>query len=440
MRATGEDGSARRGTSGSSPWRAAGLALGCLAAVGATAVVFLSDDPTVLRIAVVSVAWACLLAAFATARPAGDDDTGARAEADLRAAHRRELADVRDSERERTDRVRRDAEDAMRRELDALRGELAGLREGLSGLGALRQEVAAVGALSGELRGELAELTGLRADVGRLRAELTGQLSGQLSGEMRVERVVMHAQSVRTGPGREALEPATSAWSADVARGLSGGWPAAPAPATVAVEASRPEPLTELRPEPPAAVRPEPRPAARLDPLPAVRPEPRPEPVPAAVAPRPRPAVPVPPPGRPAAGSPREWLAARGMIDDRPAVPPAPVPPAAVPPVAVPAAPVPPAQHRRRTDPPPLPAPATYEQATVQRPAVHAAAAGHGATAVPVVPPVVTPTPVEPAADDPGAARLAQILAESGVRPGGRRRRYREDDAGEDVLARVLGR
>ncbi|MGX5657152.1 DUF6779 domain-containing protein, partial [Geodermatophilus nigrescens] len=215
MRSTGEDGPARRGAGGSSPWRVAGLALGCLAAVAATAVVFLSDDPTILRIAVVSVAWACLLAAFATARPAADDDgAAARSEADLRAAHRREVAEVRDAERERTDRVRRDSEDAMRRELDALRGELAGLREGLSGLGALRQEVAAVGALSGELRGELAELTGLRADVGRLRAELTGQLSGQLSGEMRVERVVMHAQSVRTGPGRETLEPATSAWSA----------------------------------------------------------------------------------------------------------------------------------------------------------------------------------------------------------------------------------
>ncbi|WP_336030143.1 DUF6779 domain-containing protein [Geodermatophilus sp. FMUSA9-8] len=416
MRATGEDGPARRGAGGSSPWRAAGLALGCLAAVAATAVVFLSDDPTILRIAVVSVAWACLLAAFATARPADDDGAAARSEADLRAAHRREVAEVRDAERERTDRVRRDSEDAMRRELDALRGELAGLREGLSGLGALRQEVAAVGALSGELRGELAELTGLRADVGRLRAELTGQLSG----EMRVERVVMHAQSVRTGPGREALEPATSAWSADVARELTGAWPAAPAPATVAAPASRPEP----RPEPVAA------------------------PVPSPVAARSRPAVPVPPPARPAAGSPREWLAARGMLDDRPAVP-----PAAVPPVPLPAAAerVP---HRRRTDPP-APAhraPAPSEQVTVQRPAVHATAAGHGATAAPGVPPVVAPAlapapspapapvAVVTGGDDPGAARLAQILAESGVRPGGRRRRYREDDAGEDVLARVLGR
>jgi uncharacterized protein DUF6779 len=401
MRTTGVDGAARRGrdVAGGSRRRAVGLAVGCLAAVGATAVVFLSDDPQVLRIAVVAVAWACLLAAFATARPVRDDDepAGPAREADLRADHHRELAAVRETER--GERVRRDAEDAMRRELEALRGELAGLREGLSGLGALRQEVAAIGALHGDLRGELAELGPLRADVGRLRAEVTGQLSG----EMRVERVVMHAQSVRTGPGREPLEPATAAWSADVARELSGGWPAVPPP-TVAVEAAR--------------VEPEPRPA--------------PQPVPVA---RPLPAVPVPPPARPA-GSPREWLAARGMLDDAPAVPAA----AGRPPL-----------HRRRTDPPaPPPSPGTHEQATVQRPAVHATAAGHaGATASAVsvppvsVPPVVPPAAVTaavPPADDPGAARLAQILAESGVTPGGRRHRYRDEDAREDVLARVLGR
>jgi hypothetical protein len=120
------------------------------------------------------------------------------------------------------------------------------------------------------------------------------------------------------------------------------------------------------------------------------------------------------------------------MLDERPAVPPAAAPPAAAPPAAG-RSPL----QRRRTDPP-QPAPRvtpTSQQPTVVRPAVHATAAGHaGATASAVA------TPVPAAADDPGAARLAQILAESGVRPGGRRRRYREDDAGEDVLARVLGR
>ncbi|SNS72405.1 hypothetical protein SAMN04488107_3567 [Geodermatophilus saharensis] len=371
MRTTGEGNGGPR-----SSRRVAGLALGCVAAVGATAVVFLSDDPQVLRVAVVAVAWACLLAAFATARPARparDDDrtpgaagpagtgsaVGAQREAELRAAHRRDLDTLRETERRRTEQVRRDAEAAVRRELEALRAEVAGLREGLSGLDALRREVAATGALHAELHAGLAGLGALRADVGRLRAELGDRLAGPLSGEMRVERVVMHAQSVRTGPGREPLEPATAAWSADVARELTGDWPAVPAPpAPVAVPAA-----------------PEPAPVAR-----------------------PLPAVPVPP------------AADRG----HPA--------------------------RRRTDAPAAPhAPATYERPTVQRPAVHTVAAGHaGTTAVPAGPAAGSP-------DDPGAARLAEILAESGVRPGGRRRRYRDDGSDDgtpdqDVLARVLGR
>ncbi len=331
MRTTGDHGGPAPGDGRRrDPRRVAGLALGSLAAVAATAVVFLSDDPHVLRIAVVAVAWACLLAAFAAARPAPDlPGPGTACDADLLAAHGRELAAVRDTERERSERLRRDAEDAMRRELDALRAEVAGLREGLSGLDGLRRDVAAVGALHGDLRSELAELSGLRADVGRLRTELTDRsTAGQLSGEMRVERVVVHAQSVRTGPGREPLEPATAAWSAGVARELSDGWPAVPPqPATVVADVDRLEP----RPAPP-------------------------------------------PPGR------------------------------------------------RRTDPPAgLRPPAAYEQVTLQRPAVHATAAGHaGAPAPPV------PVAVGAPDDEAGSARLAQILAESGVTPGGRRRRYRE--------------
>ncbi|MGY1670906.1 DUF6779 domain-containing protein [Geodermatophilus sp. SYSU D00710] len=383
MRTTGEDGGARRAASGAgASRRVAGLALGCLAAVAATAVVFLSEDPQVLRIAVVSVAWACLLAAFATARPARDDDepAGAADRADLHAAHQRELAAVRDTERERTDRARRDAEAAVRRELDALRGELAGLREGLSGLDDLRREVTAAGALQRELHAGLSGLGALRADVGRLRAELTGQLGGPLSGEMRVERVVMHAQSVRTGPGLEPLEPATAAWSADVARELSGRWPAVPA-STVAVGVARDEPRPDPWPEPPLPPPPPPAPVARS--LPAVP----------------------PPPPRPA-DSPREWLAARGMLDDAPAVP-APADRAPL--------------GRRRTDlPVDLPVPVTTERPTVQRPAVHAVAAGHAGASTP------SPGRAADIPDDPGAARLARILAESGVTPGGRRRRYRE--------------
>ncbi len=295
--------------------RVAGLLVGCAAAVAATAVVFLSDDPQVLRVAVVAVAWACLGAAFAAGRRPEPEP-----EPELQV---------------------REAEAAVRRELEGLRSELAGLRRDLTGLDALRTEVAAVGALRADLaelaglRGDLAELAGLRADVGRLRAELTERHAGEVhhAGEMHVERVVMRTQSVRGG--REPLEPATAAaWHAGVTREL-GGWPGTPeAPAVVT-------PATVAVP----VVSPEPEPVAR---------------------------VLTPPPVPVDAGAPR----------------------------------------RRRTDlPPPV------EQLTVERPTVHAAAAGHGGYAAPL--------PQDD--EDAGAARLAEILAESGVTPGGRRRRYREE-------------
>ncbi|MGY1774657.1 DUF6779 domain-containing protein [Geodermatophilus sp. SYSU D00804] len=322
--------------------RVAGQVLGCALATAATAVVFLSDDPQVLRVAVVAVAWACLGAAFTAGRrpePDGGGPDVAALEARLRRAHEaerdREAAAHRESERQLEARVRGESEASMRRELDGLRSEVAGLRGDLAGLGALHAEVAAIGAL----RTDLAELAGLRADVGRLRAELTERSAGELSptgelhhaGEMHIERVVMRTQSVRTG--REPLEPATAAWHAAVPREL-GGWPGpsdgpgAAVPATVAAPLPAPEP--------------EPEPVARV-------------------------------------GTP------------------------------------PPVPRRRRTDlPADLLPPAPQEQLTLERPAVHAAAAGHGGHAVP------------PADDEAGAARLAQILAESGVTPGGRRRRYRD--------------
>ncbi|GAB3317035.1 hypothetical protein GCM10027451_34490 [Geodermatophilus aquaeductus] len=330
--------------------RVAGLLVGCVAAAAATAVVFLSDDPQVLRVAVVAVAWACLGAAFATGRrpeaAAAEGRDVAAVEAELRRTYdaelEREAAVHRQAELELELQVRGEAEAAMRRELDGLRSELAGLRGDLTGLDALRTEVAAVGALRADLaalaglRADLAELAGLRGDVGRLRAELTERQTGELhhAGEMHVERVVMRTQSVRTG--REPLEPATAsaaqvAWHADVTREL-GGWPGTGAPATVAVP----------------VVSPDPEPVAR---------------------------VLTPPPVPVDTGAPR----------------------------------------RRRTDlAADLLPPAPAEQLTAERPSVHAAAAGHGGYAVP------------PAEEEAGSARLAQILAESGVTPGGRRRRYRD--------------
>ncbi|MEX5720826.1 DUF6779 domain-containing protein [Geodermatophilus maliterrae] len=385
-----------QGTAGSPRLRAAGLAVGGLLALAATAAVFLTDDPQLLRIAVVAVAWACLAAAVAAGRRPGDtpEDTPqadtAAVEAELRRAYDRELerevAARQQYELELENQVRREAEEAMRGELEALRSELAGLREGVSGLTALREELAAVGAL----RGELAELAGLRADVGRLRAELTEQRSG----EMHVERLVMRTQSVRTTPGREPLEPATAAWHADVARDLGAGWPVLSLDDRRAEEsretAARPE-VVAAPPSPPV-LRPEASSTGTVVETvaaPAVVREPEP-------APRPLPPVPA---------------------DDGPAL------------------------RRRRTDPvsAPVPAPVPAEQLTIERPAVHTAAAGHAAGSRPVPSSAPVP-PVVPEPDDAGATRLAKILAESGVTPGGRRHRYRDEGDGDDVLARVLGR
>jgi uncharacterized protein DUF6779 len=361
MRTTGDaaDGGART-TARPSGLRAAGLVAGCLLAVAATAVVFLSDDPEVLRVAVVAVAWAGLGAAFAGGRhpepdaPGGSDAVTVAAE--LRRAREseleREAAVHRRAERELQ--VRGEAEAAMRRELDGLRTELARLRGDLTGLDALRTEVAAIGALRADLaalaglRADLGELAGLRADVGRLSAGLAERHSGEVhhAGEMHVERVVMRTQSVRTG--REPREPATAAaWHADVTREL-GGWPAASGAPAAATPTASPATVASATVVPPTVAVPvvsrEPEPVARVL---------TPPPVPVDVG---------------------------GL--------------------------------RRRSDLPPRPA---AERLTVERPSVHAAAVGHGGYAAAV-----------PPAEEAGSARLAEILAEGGVTPGGRRRRYRD--------------
>jgi hypothetical protein len=51
--------------------------------------------------------------------------------------------------------------------------------------------------------------------------------------------------------------------------------------------------------------------------------------------------------------------------------------------------------------------------------------------------------PAPPSEPTTQGSRLAEILAENGVSPatgGRRRRRYRDEDESDDVLARVLGR
>ncbi|QXG74831.1 hypothetical protein KUM42_13280 [Modestobacter sp. L9-4] len=217
--------------------RKAWLAVGLVLAAVATAAVVVTDNPLVLRIVLLAVCWAFVLAAFLSSGRGGDEGDAAAREAELRAAYELEL------EREVTARHAHEAEleGRLRRESEeSMRGELQQLRSQLSGLGRLQDDLAAVGRLSAqltdlaELRGELAALAQLRAQltgVGDLRAEL-GRLHPegveQLSGEVLVERMVMRAQSVR-GPAQNGPAPAVEGFAGRTLEGTP-DWSAEPEP------------------------------------------------------------------------------------------------------------------------------------------------------------------------------------------------------------------
>jgi len=259
LRRSGSTGS---GSSGPFTRRALTLAGGFVLAVAATLAVFLTENPKYLQLAVIVMAWAFVLAAFAAGRRGTDSATAAAREAQLRQAYEleleREVAARREYELDLEHDLRREAEDAMRDEFDALRGEIASLgrlrdevarvselrhdladlsalRDDVARVAALRDDLAALGALRqdlgqlAELRQDLGQLAELRADMGRLRSELTEQLSS----EMLVERIVMRTQAARLpaeagradAAGRSLA--ASTTWSDDAPpRELTGGWPA----------------------------------------------------------------------------------------------------------------------------------------------------------------------------------------------------------------------
>jgi hypothetical protein len=468
---------------------------GFVLAVAATLAVFLTDNRQYLRIAVVAVAWAFVLATFAAGRRTADRATAAAREAQLRHAYEleleREVAARREYELDLEHDLRREAEDAMRHELDSLRSEIASLgrlrdevagvselRQDLAGLAAMRDDVARLAALREDLsalsslRHDLGQLADLRSDLGRLRAEL----AEQLSSEMLVERIVMRTQGARLEPPGRPLDVPVR-WSEDTPpRELTGGWPAIrlddprETPQVEPVRADRPAPERPVAPPPSwSGV-----PVTSAFPAPSAAPSPASGPWTSAFD-EPMPPPPDGPPSRsrtddaadryaaapPVAPipaepheTPLEWLTARSLLDPdgpRPVTPP-PVPPASPPqPPVTEARPTAfrPSPHPRPTPPPPSARrqpdlsplrrrsddlePATAERPLATGGSPSAAATGH------------------PPARDGGSAasggdgndgRLAEILAENGVSPaagGRRRRRYREDDEPDDVLARVLG-
>jgi hypothetical protein len=505
--------------------QAGGFAL----AIAATLAVFLTDNPQVLRLAVVGVAWAFVLATVAAGRRSTDQVAARTREDELRRAYEqeldREVAARREYELELESELRREAQDSMRSELDALRGDLAGLTElrdevarvaelrtDIAALSALRDEVARVAALRDDvaelttLRKEIGQLAELRDDMGRLRHELTEQLSS----EMLIERIVMRTQASRLGadltdsPGR-AIDAATR-WAEEAPpRELTGGWPAVrldepretrqfdqvrversarpPMPPPAAPPVSRPVPSPSWRPsweaepehtwaqpataswEAPATatweqLRPQERWSPSLEDRWATPAAPaRDTPLWSAAASGPvedvrHDAVPPAPPttdfpmAPPAAGSraavpptsarpvtpppvappeplptPLEWLAARSLIDAEPSSFRPEVPP----------------RRRRGDEPPADPAAATTQRPLVPNPPIRIDDRGSYRVAVPAERPA---EPSGPPSPPPNEKRLADILAENGVSPstgGRRRRRYRDEDEQDDVLARVLG-
>jgi hypothetical protein len=464
------------------------LAGGFALAVAATLAVFLTDNAQFLKLAVVAVAWAFVLATVAAGKRSTDRVAAAARERELRWAYQRELerevAARHEYELELENDLRRETEDSMRYELDALRSDIAalsGLRDeiarvsevhgdlhgDLASLAGLREEVARVAALRDDvaalhaLRQDLGQLAELRADMGRLRAELTEQLSS----EMLVERIVMRTQASRAPADQGRLDPPTRTlestpnWADDVPpRELTGGWPA--------VRLDEPVPVERAATRPPV-----PAPAAQMRPwdapLPATPWELPPTTSTFDAAP-PRAFTPPPVRDEPTEGPPRWTSMTRHEESDGPSrhsAHEAPAPPTTSFPLSPPSEPPPspldwlaarsvlepstspsirPVPHRRRSD----------DAAPAAPPAAQADPAAAPTRQRPAVPPATPAVRI----DDRGGyrvrvreepdpepvtqgTRVAEILAENGVSPstgGRRRRRYRDEDEPDDVLARVL--
>ena len=203
--------------------RRIGLGIGLLLAAGATAAAFVTEDPLYLRVALLAVCWAFVIAALLAGNRRADRVAAAAREAELRHAYEleleREVAARHAHEAELEGRLRREAE-------DALRGELAGLSQ-------LRGELTGLA----QLRTELTGLGELRNDLGRIRSELTEQLSGELL----IERMVMRAQSVR-GPASPAADWDVDRWAETRVV------PAEPAPRPITAPPPVPPPATTASP------------------------------------------------------------------------------------------------------------------------------------------------------------------------------------------------
>ncbi|MGY1710137.1 DUF6779 domain-containing protein [Geodermatophilus sp. SYSU D00758] len=404
--------------------RTLGLVAGAVLAAAATVVVLLADDVRVVRLAALAAAWAFVLAALvATRRGSG---AGADREVVQWLAHERDVA-VRREQRTQAE-GRREADTALREDLAALRGDLEALRGDLGRISGLAPDLAEAARLGRELtgpaglrsdlgqlpvlradldrvaalRGDLDGLAGLRADVEGLRREIValGGLRGGLADLAGLRADLAALADLRTDVGRlrsELGERTSGEMLVERVtlrtQSLRTGPATVESPAVVADPVVPPEPVRAAEPAPTAAV---PAPRELAPPAPALTVE---------------------------ALTGSRWPRHEFTVGRPPA-------PSEEP-------------RRRRTD---ADAPPADPVLTVERPAV--VAGEQAAEPVPAprgdrpVAQQVRPPVPRAATGDPGSARLAEILAQNGVAPAGgrRRRRYREDGEGDDVLARVLGR
>jgi len=118
-------------------WRVSGrttrvvaLVLGLALAVAATSALVLTEDPQVLRLAVVAALWSFLVAAFVGGQNRSGEAAPPGAEVSPRHAQQLELevASRREFELQTEVRLRREIEGVLREDLGALRGELDRLR------------------------------------------------------------------------------------------------------------------------------------------------------------------------------------------------------------------------------------------------------------------------------------------------------------------------
>lgn len=149
------------------------LVAGVLLAVAATAVLVLTDDLALLRLAVVGALWAFLIAAFVAGNPRPSPEV-ASTELTLRRTHEleldREVALRREAELNVEVRVRREVEGALREDIAGLRGDLLRLREDILQRwdGELRVERVAVRSESTRVSGFGASFHALQDEARRL--------------------------------------------------------------------------------------------------------------------------------------------------------------------------------------------------------------------------------------------------------------------------------